>query len=64
MLIGFGRFGQVVSSEQGRKFFYGNLPKPEPLIEPKRESKVLNPGGSISNGDEILSTEATAKGPR
>lgn len=31
------------SSESGRKFLHGNLPKPTPLFEPKRESRILNP---------------------
>ncbi len=39
------------SSDQSRKFFYGNLPTPEPLIQPKRESKVLNPEGLVDQAD-------------
>lgn len=31
------------SSQAGRNFMHSNLPKPTPLIEPKRESKILNP---------------------
>lgn len=31
------------STESGRHLQLGNLPKPTPLLEPKRESKILNP---------------------
>lgn len=31
------------STEASRKLMHGNLPKPAPLIEPKRQSKIINP---------------------
>jgi glutathione-regulated potassium-efflux system protein KefB len=34
------------SGEASRGLLIGNLPKPAPLIEPKRESKILNPEGA------------------
>jgi len=31
------------SSEAGRDLLHGNLPKPTPLVEPKRQTQLLNP---------------------
>jgi glutathione-regulated potassium-efflux system protein KefB len=44
--------------ESSRKFIHGNLPKPSPLVEPKRESKILNPEG-ISDIPLVDSTTST-----
>lgn len=37
------------SGEASRGLLIGNLPKPAPLIEPKRESKILNPENISTN---------------
>ncbi|MFN3454819.1 MAG: NAD-binding protein, partial [Pseudobdellovibrio sp.] len=36
------------NTESGRKFLLGNLPKPAPLVEPKREFVILNPEEAVS----------------
>lgn len=37
--------------EASRRLMLGNLPKPAPLVEPKREAKILNPD-SVSGADK------------
>ena len=42
------------NTEESRKLMHGNLPKPAPLVEPKRQSKILNP-------EEVAATQLAEK---
>lgn len=42
------------NTEESRKLMHGNLPKPAPLIEPKRQAKILNP-------EEVAATQLAEK---